>query len=64
MKQRVAANCQIETSNCIQIKKRGSCKNDYAHSHNTIRLQQATLTKAEKDIFLKENTEFFNLGLI
>ena len=29
-----------------------------------IRQQQATLSKAEKDIFLKGNTEFFNLGLI
>ena len=29
-----------------------------------IRQQQATLTKAERDIFLKGNTEFFNLGLI
>ena len=29
-----------------------------------IRQQQATLTKAERDIFLKGNTEVFNLGLI
>ena len=37
---------------------------DHQWNFTKIRQQQATLTKAKKDIFLKGNTEFFNLGLI